>query len=456
MNKILVLNFFPAFVPPKSGGELRYYNLYTHLSMYHDITLLSPTYAHHKEEMITHSPSLREYRVPKEEVHDRLHLEIEKEQIGTECAALVCALSARYPNRYHKAYLNLYPHADIIVHEFPYMLPYDLFFGIDGKFRIYNSHNFESSLVEDLWSGPNAQPYKVYIKELEKALVVKSDIVFATSDLEKKYFVNEFRVCEDKVKLAPNGINPGELSNKKSFNEGPRKKAFFIGSGHPPNIEAVKFIVSELSPACPNIDFCIAGTCTEGLSMNLLDNVKTFGKIDEHDKRRLFEECGIAINPMFSGAGTNLKALEFLSAGLPLIATKVGVRGLGLKDGVNCIVADRHNFAQELNRLASDSARLTSISKNGQDFVNANYSWSMIARNIDRALGELHPREKRNAILVLNDYSVATPRSGGEVRINRLYSYLSMFCDVVHLTFSKGAGIEIRDIERTISRDNFS
>ena len=65
VKRILVLNFFPAFVPPKSGGELRYFNFYRHLSADHDVTLLSPTYSHNREEVIRHHDHFREYRVPK-------------------------------------------------------------------------------------------------------------------------------------------------------------------------------------------------------------------------------------------------------------------------------------------------------------------------------------------------------------------------------------------------------
>ena len=31
-KKILAVNFFPAFTPPKSGGELRYFSIYKALA----------------------------------------------------------------------------------------------------------------------------------------------------------------------------------------------------------------------------------------------------------------------------------------------------------------------------------------------------------------------------------------------------------------------------------------
>ena len=36
MKRLLVLNFFPAFFPPQSGGEQRYYYLYAALSRFYD------------------------------------------------------------------------------------------------------------------------------------------------------------------------------------------------------------------------------------------------------------------------------------------------------------------------------------------------------------------------------------------------------------------------------------
>ena len=107
-KRILVINFFPAFVPPQSGGELRYFNMYLHLSEYYDITLLSPTYRNHKYEVITHSQSFREYRVPKEEINDLLHMKIDQEKICSEISALVCFETAGYGGKYHEIYHKLY------------------------------------------------------------------------------------------------------------------------------------------------------------------------------------------------------------------------------------------------------------------------------------------------------------------------------------------------------------
>lgn len=51
MKRIVVINFFPAFTPPGSGGA-RYFYLYEHLSRFHDVTLISHTYPGDGVEMV--------------------------------------------------------------------------------------------------------------------------------------------------------------------------------------------------------------------------------------------------------------------------------------------------------------------------------------------------------------------------------------------------------------------
>ncbi|HIC78574.1 MAG TPA: glycosyl transferase group 1, partial [Sulfurovum sp.] len=203
MKKILVLNFFPAFRPATSGGELRYFHLYKNLSEYHDITLLSPTNNDSKMEIIEHSNSFREYRIPKEDIHNKIHWKLEEEDFSLEFSALTCAYSADFLNEYHRYYLKLYPDAEIIIHDSPYMLNYDLFFGMDNKPRVYNSYNLEYDLLKQIYSGKNAKKHLDFIFQLEKRLVSKAQIVFATSEIEKYKFQELYHISSSSIKLAP-------------------------------------------------------------------------------------------------------------------------------------------------------------------------------------------------------------------------------------------------------------
>lgn len=429
MKKILVLNFFPAFIPPSSGGELRYFHLYEKLSHYFDITLLSPGYTGSNLEIIEHSATYREFRIPKEELHDQIHWKLEQEDFSPEFSALSCAYSANYLNEYHRHYLKLYPQADIIIHDFPYMLNYDLFFGLDNKVRIYNSHNLEFDLLNQIYSGDNAKQHLDYIFKLEKKLVSEAERVFATSSIEKVKFHKLYAVNATKIKLAPNGINPEDENKRKDAIK--TNTAFFIGSGHPPNAQAVQFIINDLAPKCPNIDFLIAGSCCSNFSTEH-NNVKLLGKVTEKQKQELFATSDITINPMFTGAGTNLKTLEFLSMGIPMVSTDVGVRGVELQDKQHFLLANKEDFAQKIQQLITNKKLKDQLSIAAKTYIDSNFSWHKIAKSIYQEINTIENKNKRT-LLLLNDFPVSAPFGGGEVRINRLYSELSKSYSIILL-----------------------
>jgi glycosyltransferase involved in cell wall biosynthesis len=434
MTKILVLNFFPAFYPPGSGGELRYYNLYNHLSKYYDITLLSPTFAEHPMELIEHSGSFREHRVPKGDIFNELHWKLNQQNLCSEVSALVCALSSEHPNLYHDKYLELYTDCDIIIHESPYMLRYDLFFGVDDKPRIYNSYNYESDLMSQMWSGNYADEYIKLIRKLEGELVQKCDLVFATCDDDRRRFIADFCVDKTKIKLAPNGINPEEYTMRDTDNATfDVNTVLFIGSAHPPNIEAAEFIIRSVADKCKDITFKIAGSCCKSLDAIEKPNVDLLGFVSQEEKEDLFRSCKCAINPMFSGSGTNLKTLEFFSAGIPMLSTETGVRGLGVVDGEHYCSASESNFAEKLCELLENPDNMNNIAVAGREHVNSLYSWEKIAENVHNDIEKLPHKAHVPTLLLLNDFSVADPKGGGEVRINNLYRNISYKYKVIHL-----------------------
>ena len=438
MKRILVLNFFPAFTPPSSGGELRYYNLYSRLSHHFDITLLSPTYSDRKREVITHTSTFREHRIPKEAIHDQLHMQIYKEGVADEVSALVCSLSARYPNAYHQAYLELQKNADLIIHEFPYMVDYDLLLGLDRRPRIYNSHNVESDLVSQVWKDPCAKNYLDHIIELESRLIAASGLCFAVSPDEAQLFSLKYNVPLSRFSIAENGIVPEEFLPRTTRDK-PRLEALFFGSFHPPNIEAANFIINELSPIFPQIDFIIAGSCMKVNTPGLPANVKTLGKVDNDYRLQLFASADIALNPMLSGAGTNLKALEYLAAKMPMLSTPLGARGLDLVNDKHALIAESGTFSKALKKMAASPDLRQKLAEYGSDHVINRFSWDAIAdrtaRRIQDYLAAWQPPLRRT-LLVLNDFSAATPRGGGEVRINHIYSALAKYYQVTMVCFT--------------------
>lgn len=393
MKKILVLNHFPTVSPPTSGGTLRYFHLYHKLSEYYDITLLSQS-SRQQLQIIEFSPTFREYQVGKDSLHNWIRTEGQAPN-SYEFALIMKIKLSQHPTLYKKYFDAIYKKSDIIIHESPYLLKYDRYLGLDGKLRIYNSHNHEYLLADQIWENKTAREFLPSIYELEKRLVEYADLVFATSTQERQSFIAMYNIDSAKVKLAPNGIIPEDWTrNQKAFNTKPN--AFFIGAEYPPNIEVVHYIIHHLADKCPNIKFIIAGGCCAPFRGLNKSNVKLLGRITNKEKLKLFENVDIAINPMFKGAGVNLKTLEFLSAGLPLFSTQFGVRGLNLLDKKHYINAEREEFADKLNNLYFHSKdHLKEIAAYGQKYINKNYSWHKIAKNLRKEIDNAFNKKTR-------------------------------------------------------------
>ena len=166
--------------------------------------------------------------------------------------------------------------------------------------------------------------------------------------------------------------------------------AVFVGSGYTPNVEALAFIVDHLAPAQPDVIFLVVGSVGEdiaaaGLKHRAGDNVRILGQVSDAQRDQAYEAADLAINPMFTGSGVNIKMLDFLAAGLPTIATPVGARGLLNPGGACFLVDEAESFGACLRRLLDDPALRERLATRGRTLAEDHYDW----RRISRSLGEL-------------------------------------------------------------------
>ena len=124
--------------------------------------------------------------------------------------------------------------------------------------------------------------------------------------------------------------------------------AVFVGSAHPPNIEATARIVTA-ARRLPNVLFMLVGAHGDHLDdVEVPANVVIRGRVTDRDLQGLLSCCDVALNPVTGGSGTNLKMLEYVAAGAPVIATADGARGLGLSPGLHYAAAEPHRLDDAL------------------------------------------------------------------------------------------------------------
>ncbi len=199
-------------------------------------------------------------------------------------------------------------------------------------------------------------------------------------------------LIQKKISVIPNGASieePAVLmpeekqSVRDRFGFDNKPIAVFLASGgYAPNDEAALYICTTLARELPMISFALMGSVCNAISENTLStlapNVTLLGIVSDQEKKAILSVSDIALNPVMQGSGTNIKNFDYLSAGLPVVTTPVGARGIDFIDSVNGIIADIENFPAAIHTLIENTALLKKISYNAR-ILAEQYDWRTIA-----------------------------------------------------------------------------
>jgi glycosyltransferase involved in cell wall biosynthesis len=122
-------------------------------------------------------------------------------------------------------------------------------------------------------------------------------------------------------------------------------------------------------------------------------NVHLLGQISEEEKFAIYRTADVALNPMTSGSGTNIKVLGYLASGVPLVTTPKGARGLALINGENALICDISDFPEKIKDILKDSHLAAAIAHNGRELVEETYDWSIITNGMAEKINEMLPDE---------------------------------------------------------------
>lgn len=424
---------------------MRLFNLYRELSRTNNVVLLSSDDLGGEEVRLQHSEGFVERRIPKDHAFLNAWNELSAIKGEGDLSGPCVARAGLVPGALHLAYLEEYISADIIIHDSPFTVPYDLFMGADSKPRVYNSYNCETELYKKLHPETVSKPIHNLIYELETKILRNVDLVAycGVDDLAKMQELAGQPLRD--TMLVPNGavIQPTVARPKR---KGPITDAVFIGSGHLPNVEAARLVVEILAPAAPGICFHVIGGCLpEG---RYPANVIRHGMIDNAAKDALMRRADVALNPMMSGSGSNLKVFDFFQNGLPVISTSFGMRGIEAEDGVHYIRAEIDRFADTLTRMTRSRREFELIGAAGRELAVKTYSWRAIAEPLDERLSRVQATRSglvgASHILALNDYDPFDSVGGGATRSRALYQAVARQTPVVFLCLTDDKSLRLR------------
>jgi glycosyltransferase involved in cell wall biosynthesis len=159
-----------------------------------------------------------------------------------------------------------------------------------------------------------------------------------------------------------------------------RRGLLFVGGfRHPPNVDAVRWLVADVLPLIhaqrPDIALhCIGADVPDSIAaLASTPGVHIHGHVP--DLQPWLEACVVSVAPLRFGAGIKGKINQAMAHGLPVVATPCAVEGMHLHDGSDVLVAsDAATFAQAVLRLHDDTALWEQLAVNGRANVAQHFS----------------------------------------------------------------------------------
>ncbi len=390
--RICVAVPFDVF-PPRGGGQQRVFHLYRHLAAALGCRIDLVTLAHASQTFSRTeiAPGLHEVRVPKSTAHERAEQRI-SDQVGSLPVTDVAfpELFGLTPEYLRALETSARQAAGVIVSH-PYCLPAVRQCCPDREI-IYEAHNVEADLKADLLSASErGRRLVAETTAVEQECCRLSRCVMACSVQDSRRLQQRYGLRPEKLWLVPNGVDlesvtfcpwRRRMAEKRRLGLDSAFLALFTGSWHGPNVDALEFLLS-LAPRMPEVTFLVMGSVGQAVQdRRIPPNVGLLGVVDDPTREVVLHTVDVALNPMTSGSGTNLKMLEYAAAGIPILSTPHGARGLLLADERFIEMADPAAFETALDAMRSAGTQQVKRVEQARDCVVQHYDWMVIANEL--------------------------------------------------------------------------
>lgn len=401
-RRILVASTF-GIDDPRHGGQLRARNLYGALTTDADIHLVALA--------SRATPGTRTLqdgftqtvvrRSPTQSDRD----EAIGETIGFDVTDILSGTNAELTPDLDDALRTAAAGVDLVILAEPYLLPAIRRAGIDAPL-VYDAYNAEFALKSNALPDTDlGRSLLEIVEDVEGRAVTESALVLTCSADDTDQLARHHGRDRAGFLVVPNGTNVPDRIPTAVEREASRLAwldhlhraggdhriehlALFLGSWHPPNIDAAR-LIADFAGDLPHVQFISGGTHGEAFADRPLPaNLAFPGRVTETVRRRLLDTASVALNPMRIGSGTNLKLVEYLASGVPTVTTRFGARGVPVVHGEHLLVAEPADFADAVAATVADPAAAHIRARAGADLAST-YDWRELGRRLGEALSRV-------------------------------------------------------------------
>jgi glycosyltransferase involved in cell wall biosynthesis len=387
--RITLLNPF-AIWPPSSGGAYRVYSLYRAIADHIDVDLITLGLSHEADAVRELAPGFRELTIARTAAHHAADIEWHQ-KMGMPVYDITALRNIGLTPAYLTVLEASLAGSQLAVISHPYMLTALQMVGYHGPF-LYDAQNHEHKLKAQMLKNTPARAELLdWVETAEATSCRDAKIVLTTCDGDRESLAAAFEIPGDRILTVPNGTDVARI---RYAAEGVRRRlkrrlklpdqpiALFLASGHQPNIQSAEALFREAAKL-PNVAFALVGNLADAFAERALpDNIWRIGSVSEEARNVWLETVDIALNPALVGGGTNLKLLDYFAAGIPVISSAVGVRGIGAIHREHVIIAEIDTLAHAIGEVIQGGEAISAMTRRARQLVERDYDWKVIATRL--------------------------------------------------------------------------
>ena len=236
-----------------------------------------------------------------------------------------------------------------------------------------------------------------------RLIAAGSDVVIACSQEDRRRMIERQRIAPEMVRFVPNGIDARAPTPGRDVRAelGIARDAPVVGSvgalRAQKRFDVLLRAAAELAPRCPGVRVVLAGEGAErprlealAAELGLGDTLLMLGARD--DVPDVLQALDVAVVSS-DFEGSPLSVMEYMEAGLPVVATAVGGLPQMIDDGVHGVLVPRRDpaaLAGAIEGLLADPRRRRELGAAGRRRRRAEFDLGVMVARVEQLYEQLY------------------------------------------------------------------
>ncbi len=248
-----------------------------------------------------------------------------------------------------------------------------------NKLKIYRPH-------EIYYSYRGGSPL---VEKLEREALKLADIILPPSNEDVRTLIEKYDIERDKIYPLPIPVETITLEalKIKEYDNKEKLNAIFSGFPHKYNIEAVEFIIKNAKDV-PFVTFHIFGSFNPRSFKKVPENVVFHGFASKEEYNKALLNADLAVMPLKHWTGINVRIVEYLKYGLPIVGTPYVGRGYELKPDVHFLSFKNRDEFQKALELAKRGDLRKNIVTSAIKHINDNLNIEILGKRLRKIVNK--------------------------------------------------------------------